>query len=241
MTWQTVNESVLTGFPTSFVEEGLGKLEHVSPLRNPLTVRGVNLYDGYSRDVTVSCQMYFNHYTNRPVELAVQLVNTCQAGDDQMAKADDLNRLLEGYRDLWEGVAQPPKASELEAIHRLRDSLRTVMLSPNDATASDHVNAILSDYGAVPRVSLHNGEPHLHFEPVNATMTSWLGTTTAMGLAAVIVENGVDRFGTCNASDCDDVYVDTSRNRSRLHCTTTCSTREAVAAHRKRKNKVNRK
>ena len=181
--------------------------------------------------------MYFNHYTNRPVELAVLLVNTCQADGDQIAEADDLNQLLEGYRDLWEGVAQPPKASELEAIYQLRDSLRTVMLSPDNATASGHVNTILSDYGAVPRVSMHNGEPHLHFEPVNGTMTSWLGTTTAMGLAAVIVEDGVDRFGACNASDCDDVFVDTSRNRSRLNCSTTCSTREAVAAHRKRKDK----
>ncbi len=171
----------------------------------------------------------------------MQLVNTCRAGSDRLAEADDLNQLLKGYDDLWEGVAQPPQASELEVIHQLRDSLRTVMLSPDDATAALHVNAILSDYGAVPRVSLHSGEPHLHFEPVNATMTSWLGTTTAMGLAAVIVENGVERFGACNASDCDDVYVDTSRNRSRLHCSTTCSTREAVAAHRKRKEQVNSK
>lgn len=213
----------------------------VSPIDNPLTVRGVNLYAGYSIDQLVSCQMYFNHYTNRPVELAVLLVNNCQAGTDQMTGADDLSQLLESYRDLWEDVAQPPKSSELKVIYQLRDSLRTVMLSPDDATAAGHVNAILSDYGAVPRVSLHNGEPHLHFEPVNGTMTSWLGTTTAMGLAAVIVENGVGRFGACNASDCDHVYVDTSRNRSRLHCSTTCSTREAVAAHRKRKDKVKNK
>jgi len=185
--------------------------------------------------------MYFNHYTNRPVELAVLLVNTCQSGSDEMAAAEDLNQLLEGYRDLWEDVAQPPDASELVAVHQLRDALRTVMLSTDDAAAAGHVNAILSDYGAVPRVSLHSGEPHLHFEPVNGTMTSWLGTTTAMGLAAVIVENGVERFGACNASDCDDVYVDTSRNRSRLHCSTTCSTREAVAAHRKRKEEIKSK
>lgn len=182
--------------------------------------------------------MYFNHYTNRPVELAVLLVNTCQAGSDQMTDAGELDDLLESYRDLWEGVAQPPKASELEAIHDLRTSLRMVMLSPDDSTASHHVNRILSDYGAVPRVSMHSGEPHLHFEPINGTMTSWLGTTTAMGLAAVIVENGVDRFGACGSSDCDDVFVDTSRNRSRRHCSTTCSTREAVAAHRKRKAKT---
>jgi predicted RNA-binding Zn ribbon-like protein len=65
-------------------------------------------------------------------------------------------------------------------------------------------------------------------------MVSWLGAITAMGLASVIVENGVERFGVCDSSGCNDVYIDTSRNRSRRHCSNTCSTREAVAAYRKR-------
>jgi predicted RNA-binding Zn ribbon-like protein len=65
-------------------------------------------------------------------------------------------------------------------------------------------------------------------------MVCWLGAITGMGLASVIVEHGVDRFGVCGSAGCDDVYVDTSRNRSRRHCSNTCSTREAVAAYRKR-------
>jgi predicted RNA-binding Zn ribbon-like protein len=40
----------------------------------------------------------------------------------------------------------------------------------------------------------------------------------------------------CHASNCRDVFVDTTRNRSRLHCCGTCSTREAVAAYRKRQS-----
>jgi predicted RNA-binding Zn ribbon-like protein len=55
-----------------------------------------------------------------------------------------------------------------------------------------------------------------------------------MGLATVLIEHGVERFGVCNAGDCDDVFVDSSRNRSRLHCSSTCSTREAVASYRRR-------
>jgi predicted RNA-binding Zn ribbon-like protein len=55
-----------------------------------------------------------------------------------------------------------------------------------------------------------------------------------MGLSVVLIETGLDRFGTCASSTCDDVYVDTSRNRSRRHCSDTCSTRENVAAYRRR-------
>ena len=176
--------------------------------------------------------MYFNHYTNRPVKLAEALVN---AEEDDFADAKAMEVFLDGYRELWEGVAKPARATELVAIRNLRSALRGVLTAPDDASAATKINQILTSHGAAPRVSLHSGEPHLHFEPINSTMTSWLGTTTAMGLAAVLVEHGVNRFGECEAGFCQHVYVDTSRNKSRRHCSSTCSTREAVAAYRKRK------
>jgi predicted RNA-binding Zn ribbon-like protein len=55
-----------------------------------------------------------------------------------------------------------------------------------------------------------------------------------MGLSVALIEGGFDRFGRCNASTCDDVFVDGSRNHSRLHCSDKCTTRENVAAHRAR-------
>jgi predicted RNA-binding Zn ribbon-like protein len=175
--------------------------------------------------------MYFNHYTNRPVKLAEALVNV---EDENFSSPADMQMFLDEYKELWEGVAKPARSAEFEAIQQLRASLRDVLTAPDDLSAIETINQLLEDHGAVPRVSTHSGEPHLHFEPINSTMTSWLGTTTSMGLAAVIVEHGVHRFGLCEANDCNDVYVDTSRNRSRRHCSTTCSTREAVAAYRKR-------
>jgi len=176
--------------------------------------------------------MYFNHYTNNPVKIAVALVNTSGEDLDEVTELEDF---LAEYKPLWEGVAKPLESSELNTVHRLRRSLREVITAIDNDTAANRLNQLLSDHGAVPRVSLHTDQPHLHFEPINSSMSSWLGTTTAMGLAAVLVEHGVDRFGECESNTCHDVYVDTSRNRSRRHCSNTCSTREAVAAHRKRK------
>lgn len=180
--------------------------------------------------------MYFNHYTNKPVKLAVDLVNTLQSDGDQIATASQLCEFLEQYRSLWKGVARSPKSAELKSIHELRSSLRQVMEAGDGEHATELINRILSGYGAMPRISSHSGKPHLHFEPIDSTMTSWLGATTGMGLAAVVVETGTDRFGVCEAKDCDDVYVDSSRNRSRRHCSGTCSNREAVAAHRRRRS-----
>ncbi|HJQ77791.1 MAG TPA: CGNR zinc finger domain-containing protein [Acidimicrobiia bacterium] len=180
--------------------------------------------------------MDFSHYTTRPVELAVALVNTKGQDTDQLADPEQLDAFLEEYRPMWEGVAKAPRKADLEAVHRLRATLREIIESGDEALASERVNGLLDAYGATPRISIHSGTPHLHFEPVDTSMVCWLGAITGMGLASVLVEDGVDRFGVCGSTGCDDVYIDTSRNRSRRHCSNTCSTREAVAAYRKRQS-----
>ena len=185
----------------------------------------------------VTSQMDFTHYSTKPVDLALALVNTDQrpvGEDDEINTLASLKTVLDDYTELWGGVAQPPKRQELKAIHDLRDELRAVITSADEQEASERLNKVLSNNGASPRVSMHNGSPHLHFEPQDSAMTSWLGATTAMGLATVLVEHGINRFGSCHSTTCQDVFVDVSRNRSRLHCSTQCSTREAVIAHRKR-------
>lgn len=178
--------------------------------------------------------MDFSHYTTKPVELAVSLVNTRDVDTDSLSTSAELEQFLDQYRDLWEGVAKPPRKNELDDVRTLRESLREIIESGDEELAAKRVNRLLDAYGATPRLSTHSGAPHLHFEPVESAMVCWLGAITAMGLASVIVEHGVDRFGACGSGACIDVYIDTSRNRSRRHCSNTCSTREAVAAYRKR-------
>lgn len=178
--------------------------------------------------------MDFSHYTTKPVELAVALANTRGVDTDSLTTSGELKTFLDGYREMWEGVAKPPRKNELEAIRNLRESIRQVIAAGDEHLAAKGLNDLLDAYGATPRVSTHNGMPHLHFEPVESAMVCWLGAITAMGLASVLVEHGVERFGVCDSGTCIDVYIDTSRNRSRRHCSNTCSTREAVAAYRKR-------
>lgn len=180
--------------------------------------------------------MNFSHYSDRPVELAVDLVNTVQTDGDHIATTKQLEDFLASYEDLWQGVAKPPKAHDLDTVHELRAALREVLETDDETRASELINEILTEHGATPRVSTHSGAPHFHFEPEGTSISSWLGATTAMGLATVIIENGVERFGVCGAKNCEDVYIDTSRNRSRRHCSSTCSTREAVAAYRARQS-----
>lgn len=182
--------------------------------------------------------MDFSHYTDEPVELAVALVNSLEtfADVDHLATPDDLVAFVRSHSTEWGNDAIHVTAEDLDAVKRLRGRLREAITSPDEERSADVLNALLEEADARPRVSVHDGSsPHLHFEPADAGLVRWLAAVTGMGLSIVLVEEGLDRFGVCDSDACDDVYVDTSRNRSRRHCSDRCTTRENVAAYRRRR------
>jgi predicted RNA-binding Zn ribbon-like protein len=56
-----------------------------------------------------------------------------------------------------------------------------------------------------------------------------------LGLSILVCDVGPLRLGVCQASGCDDVFVDTSPNQSRRYCSDRCSSRANVAAYRARR------
>ena len=181
--------------------------------------------------------MDFSHYTTGPVQMAVDLVNTRDpvADVDGLAEPDDVLRFLEPYEESWPHPVWKVTESDLHEVRAVRARLRSVFWSEDEEEAADLLNALLADVVATPRVSVHqHGDPHLHFEPLEASPARWLGAVAAMGMSVVLCDYGLDRLGVCDASSCDDVYLDTSRNRSRRNCSDTCTTRENVAAYRRR-------
>ena len=166
----------------------------------------------------------------------MDLVNTDESTGDEIGTVAELTAFLTRYESLLHTDQTPVTEQDLKKLHRLRDDLRAIFTAPDVEAAVTHLNLLLEKNSATPRVSMHDGDPHLHYEPVDAPMASRVGAIAAMGLAGVIVEHGISRFGTCSASNCRDVFVDTTRNRSRVHCCHNCSTREAVAAYRKRQS-----
>jgi predicted RNA-binding Zn ribbon-like protein len=178
----------------------------------------------------------FSHYSSEPVELAAELVNTLTAGKhDTIAELSGLRGFLDRHHHLWMEDSLPPAEGDVGKVRDLRRRLRAVFEAGDADTASDLLNKVLADNGAVPRISTHGGSPHLHFETSGTSFSRWLAVVTAMGLATVVVDQGVERFGVCAAEDCAHVFIDTSRNRSRRHCSTKCASRENVAAFRKRR------
>jgi len=181
--------------------------------------------------------MDFSHYGDQPVQMAVDLVNSYDVVSERekLTSPTVLAEFIEAHDGVWGHSDWVPDESDLEEVRSLRTGLRQVFEASTEEDAAAVLNGLLSDVEAVPRVSLHGSTPHLHFESEGSTLARYLGAITAMGLTVALIEGGFDRFGICQAATCDDVFVDTSRNRSRLHCSETCTSRENVAAHRARK------
>ena len=184
--------------------------------------------------------MDFSHYSDAPVQMAVDLVNTLNAvsGDDTLASPIDVTEFISSRDADWCKPGWEATQDDLNEVVALRSRLRSVFDAGDETIAAAMINTVLSEADAVPRLSLHGDGPHLHFESDDDSPATWLGAVTAMGLTVAIIEGGYERFGTCSSSTCDDVFVDGSRNRSRRHCSDTCTTRENVAAHRARQREA---
>ena len=180
--------------------------------------------------------MDFSHYSDGPVQTAVDLVNTYEDfGEiEHLGTPDDLVAFLGTHAEAFDPPEVAISERDVHEVRAIRARLRDVFEATGAERAASLLNELLVDVGATPRVSLHGEEPHLHFEPTGTTPARWLGAVTAMGLGVAIIEGGLDRLGVCDSSTCRDVFLDTSRNRSRRFCSDTCSTRENVAAYRAR-------
>jgi predicted RNA-binding Zn ribbon-like protein len=180
--------------------------------------------------------MDFSHYSDEPVQLAVALINSIDVvtGEDELQTPEDVGAFIDAWDGDWFDGDRRLSESDLHEVRALRSRLREVFTATDEREAAATLNAVLADVSATPRVSVHGEGPHLHFEPEGGSPARWLGAVGAMGLTTALIEGGFERFGRCASTACDDVFVDTSRNRSRLHCSESCTTRESVAAYRRR-------
>ena len=177
--------------------------------------------------------MDFTHYSREAAHFAEELVNTkgSVSGREYLADLDAWRAFLEPY--VIEGLDSLTEA-DVEEIKRIRERLREVFFA-EPAAAIELLNGLLAEVGAAPYIASHDDQPaHLHYSAPDAPLAHRIGSGAAMGLANVIVEEGHDRLGVCAADDCYDVFVDTSRNRSRRYCNQVCSSRTNVAAFRAR-------
>ena len=162
-------------------------------------------------------------------EGAARLVNA------PFAEPDDLTAFLADRKWLLRRVGQ----RDLGALRRFTRDLRQVFEASAEGDEDEVVarlNALLAKNPITPEVAGHDAKSwHLHVGDSSSSVAGLLSAEALMGLAIVVCDEGALRLGTCHASGCSDVFVDTSPNRSRRYCSDRCSSRANVAAYRARR------
>ena len=181
--------------------------------------------------------MHVAHDVARALTLAVDLVNSRVNGGETLP---DLARLRAFLAEHEVSGPRYVTADDLEEVHALRPRLRAVWTARDMRTAAAVVNGMVAEAGALPQLTDHDGHDwHLHFTAVQARVASRLGADAGMALVEVLREDGLARLRTCEAPECEAVFVDLSRNRSRRYCDTgNCGNRMHVAAYRARLKSV---
>jgi predicted RNA-binding Zn ribbon-like protein len=172
----------------------------------------------------------FAHDTTAALVLAADLVNSDELTDAAALDAFLGQHLVEPRR--------PATPADVDAVRALRPRLRAVWETTASGPLAELVNGLLRDSGARPRLTDHGGGWgwHLHVTGPDATLEHRIAAQAAFAIADLARLRETGRLRRCEAPDCDAVFVDLSRNRSRRYCDTgNCGNRQHVAAYRERR------
>ncbi|MDF5754151.1 CGNR zinc finger domain-containing protein [Spongiactinospora sp. TRM90649] len=180
--------------------------------------------------------MPFGHDMVHSLTTVVDLINTSPAtgGEDALSDIGQLKELV-GRRQV-SGI-DALTDDDLAQVRALRDAFHRVFTAPDQGSAVIRLNTLLGETRMTPRLTEHDGHPlHVHYFAPGAAVAEHLAADCGIALAHLLVEDEWERLRTCAAPDCDRVFVDESRNRSRVYCDSrTCGNRMHVAAYRARR------
>lgn len=188
--------------------------------------------------------MAFDSHVVTLVEVAARLVNALTAGEMRGQRYDAPSgaaQRLAAAEALGGGDRRTPNVGGGEAatLADLAIVMREVFAAVHGgepAEAAARVNLMLRETGARPQLDpLPGGGWHVHFHGYDDTLATGWSAGCATGLALALGSDLAGRLGVCDATRCDQVYVDLSKNRTRRFCSLTCQNRVKAAAFRARR------
>jgi predicted RNA-binding Zn ribbon-like protein len=173
--------------------------------------------------------------TEDTLEFAVALGNThpsaSKSGADELSTPEELTALLEAHR--YSGRFDRDLA-ELADVKETRDLLRSFWSLDRDSIAHE-VNRMMREANALPYLVRHdNFDWHLHATAHDAPLAERIRVEIGLALMDVIRSDETHRMRVCEATQCEGLLVDLSRNGSKRFCSVRCGNRMSQIAHRER-------
>ena len=169
----------------------------------------------------------------RYAEAAAALVNT-ELVDEHGPDLPALRAHL-AHREWLVDQCTDRDCDELDACRQATRPVFAASSAADESAVVTGINGLLERHPITPQISDHEPDNlHLHVASKAASVAELLISEALLGLATLVCDLGADRLGVCAADRCDNVFVDTSPNRSRRYCSDRCSSRANVAAYRAR-------
>ncbi|MEV7616256.1 CGNR zinc finger domain-containing protein [Streptomyces sp. NPDC089799] len=148
----------------------------------------------------------------------------------------ELAALLARHGEKPEDLDGPAFTEADAAVLRAAALRMGAVLAEDDADrAARSLNEVFDACGARPRLSRHDGHAwHLHADREGAGWGEWFMASGALALAGLLTEYGRTAWGACPASGCGRYFLGAGPGSPRRYCSTACSGRARVAAHRRR-------
>jgi predicted RNA-binding Zn ribbon-like protein len=169
------------------------------------------------------------------IDFLVTFVNTVpgatKSGVDALQTPAELTALLDTVR--YTGRFDRDQA-ELDDVLQTRERFRRMWQLDRDELVTE-INAMLEEAHAFPQLRRHDGiDWHFHGTPLDAPLAERMRVEVALGIADLVRAGTTDRMRSCDAYDCDGLFVDLSRNGSRRFCSIRCGNRMNMVAFRER-------
>ncbi len=177
-----------------------------------------------------------NAYTDTPCSLAEALINTYDTFLEQPEHLLTLTHLQLFLEQQGIALDSPPTDEDLKAVRELREVLRTIWNAESPSFATERLNRLFASLRAIPQAEIEDGDKvrlTLQAEP-QMPLPERLTLATAYDIVQLLQTYGLERLHFCASEPCRDVFVDTSRNRTRRFCSERCANRYNVAAYRER-------
>ena len=179
--------------------------------------------------------MHFAPDVEGTLEFAAAILNTrpdaSRTGADELASVDELHRLLDTNR--YGGIRERTE-TERRSVVDTRDRLRALWTLDRDDLAL-RINEILRESDALPQLVRHDEfDWHIHATPLDSPLAERIRVEVALALVDIIRAGATDRLRVCEATDCEGVLVDLSRNGSKRFCSVRCGNRMNMIAYRER-------
>ena len=167
---------------------------------------------------------------------AVALINTRpeRGGLEGLNSAEDLVAI--GEQSFVYYVPAGTDA-EIVALRRLRVQLDQIVMATQMQERFDLVNELFRAASAIPHIVMHEPDPypHFHYTMEDAAYSDKIKGITAYALGRLIIMDELHRIKTCEGTDCNRLFLDTTRNSIRRYCDgRTCGNRIHSARYRSR-------